>query len=113
VNYPIRELCGACLADDLHWQALDGEGSVQSLTELHYSLEEDYARHLPWRVASVKLDCGPVALAHLEPGASLQDRVTLRIMSDRHGNLMLVAIGKGSDNVTDWLESIDFREDSS
>ena len=111
VNYPSRELCGNCLADALHWQAVDAEGTVQSLTELHYSLEEDYAQRLPWRVASVKLDCGPIALAHLEPGVSLMDRVIVRVVSDRYGNPMLAALDSSSDNVADWLETIDFRED--
>jgi uncharacterized OB-fold protein len=112
VNYPVRELCGNCLADALRWQAVDAAGTVQSLTELHYSLESDYAHHLPWRVASVKLDCGPVALAHLQPGVSVQDRVTLRPLCDRRGNRMLIALADNSHETAPWLAIIDFREDS-
>jgi uncharacterized OB-fold protein len=112
VNYPARELCGACLSDTLDWQLVDDGGTVQSLTALHYSLESDYADKLPWQVASVKMDCGPVALAHLAPGVSLQDRVILRIMSDQHNNRMLVALGEDRQSATDWLASIEFREDS-
>ena len=112
VNYPARELCGSCLADALHWQAVDATGTVQSLTELHYSQENEYTQHLPWRVASVKLDCGPVALAHLQPGVLPQDRVTLRPLCDRHGNRMLVALGDNSQEAAAWLAIIHFREDS-
>lgn len=112
VNYPSRELCGACLADELGWQVVNGQGTVQSLTELHYSLEEDYAQSLPWRVASVRLDCGPVALAHLGPSAVLQERVTLRVISDPHGNLMLVALGESPGENDAWLKTVNFREDS-
>ena len=112
VNYPPRELCGACLADGLGWQLVNSQGTVQSLTELQYSLEEDYARSLPWRVASVKLDCGPIALAHLGPSAVVQDRVTLRVMSDPHGNLMLVALGESQGETDAWLETVNFQEDS-
>ena len=112
VNYPVRELCGNCLADALHWQAVDAGGTVQSLSELHYSLETAYTNHLPWRVASVKLDCGPVALAHLQPGVELQDRVALRPLCDRHGSRMLVALGDDSSEAAAWLAIINFREDS-
>ena len=112
VNYPSRELCGNCLADDLGWQAVNAAGTVQSLTELHYSLENHYQQHLPWPVASVKLDCGPVALAHLQPGTPLLERVSLRVLSDRDGNRMLVALRNGTDSASSWLETINFREDS-
>ena len=66
INYPVRELCGNCLADSLVWQSVDGAGTVQSLTALHYPLEKNFSHHLPWRIASVKLDAGPVAFAHLQ-----------------------------------------------
>lgn len=109
VNYPPRELCGACLADELVWQKVDNLGVVQACTDLHYSLEPDYADHLPWRVASVALACGPIALAHLQPGVVEGTEVTVRIVEDRHGNRMLAAVepaGAGAD----WLASIQFKE---
>jgi uncharacterized OB-fold protein len=112
VNYPARELCGNCLADDLHWQPVDNGGTVQSVTELHYSLEQDYSNHLPWRVASVKLDCGPVVLAHLQPDVSLGDTVRLNVRSDRQGSRMLVALGDDLDDAAAWLSTINFREGS-
>ena len=110
VNYPPRELCGECLSDALHWRTVDSRGSVQSLTELQYSLESDYAQHLPWRVASVKLDCGPIALVHLHPQLSLNDDVELTVISDRHGNRMLAAMPPDATSRQSWLESINFRE---
>ena len=114
VNYPPRELCGACLADDLAWTRVDNLGAVQACTELHYSLEPDYADQLPWRVASVLLACGPVVLAHLQPGVGEGAEVAVRIVEDRHGNRMLAAIdpqqaGAGAD----WLAGIHFKECSS
>jgi hypothetical protein len=108
-NYPRRELCGDCLADALDWQPVDPNGTVQSLTELHYSLEDDYAAHLPWRVGSVKLDCGPVAFAHLAPGVESGQRVALCPFLDKYHNRMLVALGP--DSPAEWLEAINFRED--
>ena len=112
VNYPPRELCGACLADGLAWKAVDSAGVVQACTELHYSLEQDYADHLPWRVASVLLACGPVVLAHLQPGVVEGAGVTVHIVEDRHGNRMLAAV-EPSGAGADWLASIQFKECSS
>ena len=116
VNYPPRELCGHCLADALQWQAVGDGGTVQSLTALHYSLEPDYAGQLPWTVASIALDCGPVAFAHLQPGIDAAARVTIRIAQDRAGNRMLCALSPDSGSRADgnaWLQSIKFKESTS
>lgn len=106
VNYPSRELCGSCLADALQWRPVADSGVVQTLTELHYSLEPGYAAHLPWPIASVRLDCGPVAFAHLQPGLDLGTRVTLRIVADGNGNHMLAALSADGPDTT-WLERIE------
>lgn len=110
VNYPSRELCGNCLADGLQWQPVADRGVVQTLTELHYSLEPDYAAHLPWPVASVQLDCGPIAFAHLQPGLDVEAQVTLRVMADSHGNPMLVALSTDEPGAAEWLNKIQFEE---
>jgi uncharacterized OB-fold protein len=113
VNYPPRELCGSCLADALDWRTVDDTGTVQTLTELHYSLEPQYAENLPWPVASVKLDCGPVAFAHLQPGTAINSRVTLRVIRDRNGNRMLAAMQEHTGEATDWLTTSGFQEEDS
>jgi uncharacterized OB-fold protein len=109
VNYPSRELCGHCLADALRWQPVADGGVVQTLTELHYSLEPAYAAQLPWPVASVKLDCGPIAFAHLQPGLAVSSRVTVRILADDSGNNMLVAHAANDAATAAWLEKIQFN----
>ena len=58
VNYPARELCGNCLADSLQWQRVDNTGTVLSIAQLHYSLEPEYAEHLPWTVVGAAHDPG-------------------------------------------------------
>ncbi len=111
INYPMRELCGNCLADELSWQAASGAGMVQSLTELHYPLEDNFSSKLPWRVGSIKLDTGPVAFAHLQPGLGYNDRVELSIAKDPSNNYMLVATAEGL-LAASWLGSINFTEAS-
>ena len=110
VNYPSRELCGNCLADSLQWQRVENTGSVQSTAQLHYSLEPEYAEHLPWAVANIKLDCGPVVLAHLQAGIMSGARVTLKIVQDQGLNRMLVASGDDSESTSAWLEAVNFKE---
>ena len=114
VNYPPRELCGGCLGDSLSWRPVPAGGTVQSLTALHYSLEPCYGEHLPWRVGSVRLDCGPIAFAHLQPDLGIEARVTLRIASDRAGNRMLVALAESGpkEAAQAWLARINFTEET-
>ena len=113
VNYPARELCGNCLADALQWRPVKDTGAVQSITELQYSLEQAYTAHLPWHVASIQLDCGPTALAHLVPGIAIGSPVQLKVVQDEQGNRMLLALG-GDDAAqqaaTNWLTEVQFTE---
>jgi uncharacterized OB-fold protein len=111
VNYPPRELCGGCLADALSWQPVDDNGTVQSLSELHYSLEPRYAEKLPWAIASVRLACGPIVISHLLPGVAVGTEVRLRPVVDTAGTVMLLAAGRDSDRaLSNWLAATDFRE---
>jgi uncharacterized OB-fold protein len=113
INYPPRELCGNCLADSLQWQRVDNTGTVQSVAQLHYSLEHEYAEHLPWTVASIKLNCGPVVLAHVQPDIISGATVKLKLVQDCAANRMLVATGDDSDSeklASAWLEAVNFKE---
>lgn len=68
VQYPPRELCSRCLGDALVWRPTPGSGRLVSSLELHHSLWEYFKRRMadkPWPVASVRLDCGVIAFAHL------------------------------------------------
>jgi uncharacterized OB-fold protein len=113
VNYPVRELCGNCLADALQWQPVTDTGTVQSITELHYSLEPAYTGHLPWSIASIQLDCGPIVLAHLVPGIEIGSPVKLQVVQDTSGNRMLLALGRddaATRLASRWLEQVQFKE---
>ena len=65
VQYPPREACRVCLSHRLDWRAQDGGGELVSETPLHHSNELFYRERMPWRLGMVKLDCGPVIVAHL------------------------------------------------
>ncbi len=113
VNYPPRELCGHCLADALQWQQTTDTGEVLSVTQLHYSLEDNYLPYLPWSVGSIKLHCGPVVLAHLQPGLASGAAVIVRPVRDPQANIMLAATaldGITTGTASSWLASINFSE---
>ncbi len=76
VQYPPRERCGHCLADALVWQGISGEATLLAVSALSHSLEPWFGERLPWAVGSLRLDAGPVVIAHLaasgaQPGARL------------------------------------------
>lgn len=79
VQYPRREICRHCLSAALRLSAVSGKGLVYALSELRHSLDPLFRRRLPWRIATVKLGCGPVIIAHAHHDIKLNDQV--RVLS--------------------------------
>ncbi|CAM4243924.1 Zn-ribbon domain-containing OB-fold protein [Kerstersia similis] len=94
VQYPPRDVCVACLDGTLDWQDVATGARLVSCTTLHHSHFPYFQARLPWRIAMVRLDCGPAAVVHVdevckgEPGERLT--VTLR----RDGGGMAVLFGQ-------------------
>lgn len=93
VSWPPREICPACLSDDLVWQDVARGGEVLAETTLRHSMSDYYLQHLPRRVVSVKLDAGPVVLAHAASDA-IADGGRVRVFArlDRAGEAVLGAV---------------------
>lgn len=93
VQYPAREACHRCLSPDLRWRGQSGEGELICETVLHHSHDPYFRDRLPWRLGMVRLDCGPVVLAHLharvEPAPR---RVRILARLDKVGQAALVAV---------------------
>jgi uncharacterized OB-fold protein len=96
--YPPREGCSNCLSVQLEWQEQAGEGELIAETTLHHSYNAFFREHLPWRIGTVKLDAGPVVIAHVhkacEP-APTRVRVSARV--DRAGQAVLIAFPEQSE----------------
>ncbi|MEP7247383.1 MAG: zinc ribbon domain-containing protein [Gammaproteobacteria bacterium] len=92
VLYPPREGCSNCLSVNLDWRPQSGEGELIADTAIHHSHNAYFKERLPWRIGTVKLDAGPVVIAHLhrdcEPPPS-KVQVSARI--DQAGQAVLVA----------------------
>lgn len=78
-HYP-RYLCTRCGATDLGWSPSEGTGVVDTYTVVHRAPRDGV--EVPYVVARVRLDDGPVLLSNLVacvPGAvRIGDRLTLR-----------------------------------
>jgi uncharacterized OB-fold protein len=66
VQYPPRDACHRCLAVELEWTVQSGAGRMISETTLFHSHLARFKDQLPLRIGLVQLQCGPVALAHVE-----------------------------------------------
>ena len=92
--YPPRETCPVCLSDDIAWRPWSRRGTVLAASELRHSLTDFFRARLPWRYGSVKLDDGPVVMAHLAPGLSAGMATTMTLRLDAAGQAVFVA-GEG------------------
>jgi uncharacterized OB-fold protein len=92
VQYPPRNVCVNCLDSDLNWQPVSAEGKVLASNQLHSSVEEYYQEGIPFELASVKLNAGPVVLACNSIDATAGDQVRVLGEQDEHGNLLLRAL---------------------
>jgi uncharacterized OB-fold protein len=92
VDYPLRELCANCLSERLEWKAVEPLGRVLATTTLHRSNLPYFRPQLPLRLASIKLDAGPVVLAFLDAAAvAAEARVRVRTRTDEAGSASLAA----------------------
>lgn len=92
VQYPPRDVCGRCLSAELRWQDTPDTGLVLAETRIHASPDPYFRDRLPWRAGSVRLDAGPTAICHLHGDVARGDRVRLRLMLDRAGRGVMVAL---------------------
>ena len=92
VQYPPRERCGNCLDDALVVAPVACGATVLATTELQHSLEPWFAARVPWTIASLQLDAGPIAIVHIEPRhGRVGARVRVATARDAGGAWCLVA----------------------
>jgi len=93
VQYPPREACQNCLSLRLDWKEQSPAGELLSNTVLHHSNDLFFRERLPWRLGLVKLDCGPMVVAHLhERVAAAPCRVVVAAKLDRAGQAVMAAL---------------------
>lgn len=96
VQYPPAEFCRDCLGDALDWRQVAADGVLLAETTLHRSTSRYFEARAPGRIGTVRLDAGPVVVAHLGPGAeAVGDRVRLVNRLDDAGQAVFIALGAG------------------
>lgn len=113
VSWPPREVCAICWSDAFEWRKASGAGVILAATTLHVSYEPFFRERLPWRVAVVRLDDGPVAYAHLHYLVVEGDAAKIEAHTDYRGRgvfLALPRIGWGADSDPRLFELISTRE---
>jgi len=92
VQYPPRELCVACLADQLEWRIAPSEAGVLLATSLlHHSHADEFRDALPLRVGVVQLDAGPSVICFLDANCVVATRVRITARNDAEGRAVLSA----------------------
>lgn len=89
IRFPPTNYCGQCLSDDFQWMRAQGGGKVWSWVRFHRSYYKDMADRVPYIVALIQLDEGPMMASTVtnEDGGDLVcgARVELEFGSARDG----------------------------
>jgi uncharacterized protein len=64
-QFPPQVLCRACLAEELDWTATSGQATVYSFVVQHRPATPAFVDDLPYVVAVVELDEGPLLLTNI------------------------------------------------
>jgi NAD(P)-dependent dehydrogenase (short-subunit alcohol dehydrogenase family)/uncharacterized OB-fold protein len=92
VLYPPRSACAKCLSHRLEWREVDGAGELLADNMLHHSNELYYRERVPLRLGTVRLNAGPILLAHLHGDCAAPSPVRVRVHLDRSGQAALIAL---------------------
>ena len=62
---PQKEICDACLGEDLEWSPSAGKGSIYSFVVMHQLLNPAFKDEVPYNVIVVEMDEGPRLISNL------------------------------------------------
>lgn len=90
--YP-RSFCPDCQTSDVAWETMSGTGTVYSYSITRAGVGKKWREHLPFVVAYVQLDEGPIVLTNIvdtDPDSiSIGDAVTAVFDDNGHGHAIL------------------------
>ncbi len=92
VPYPPRDACPRCLSARLTFGDVDPNGRLIAETTIRVSTDPYFRERMPWRVGTVKLDAGPVIVAHLHGDTVEGERVKLVLKLDKSGSAVMLAL---------------------
>ncbi|MGA7489581.1 MAG: OB-fold domain-containing protein [Xanthobacteraceae bacterium] len=65
LRYPAGAVCPDCLAAEAQWQAVSGRGKVFSFVVFHRAYHPAWEGKVPYNVALIELDEGPIMLSNV------------------------------------------------
>jgi NAD(P)-dependent dehydrogenase (short-subunit alcohol dehydrogenase family)/uncharacterized OB-fold protein len=92
IVYPPRDACPTCLSPRLPYRDVDAGGTLVAETTVRVSTDPYFRERMPWRVGTVKLDAGPVLVAHLHGDVTEGGRVRLELKLDKSGSPVAIAL---------------------
>lgn len=90
--YPPRDACPYCLSADLAFRDVDPRGTVLVETTVRVSTDPYFRERLPWRLGTVRLDAGPLVVAHLHGDVAEGQRTRLALKLDKGGAPVMLAL---------------------
>jgi NAD(P)-dependent dehydrogenase (short-subunit alcohol dehydrogenase family)/uncharacterized OB-fold protein len=92
VIYPPRDACPSCLSARIPFRDVDPAGTLVAETTVRTSTEPYFRERTPWRIGTVRLDAGPVIVAHLHGDVTEGERVRLELKLDKSGSAVAMAL---------------------
>jgi NAD(P)-dependent dehydrogenase (short-subunit alcohol dehydrogenase family)/uncharacterized OB-fold protein len=92
VIYPPRDACPSCLSARLPYRDVESGGTLIAETTVRVSPDPYFRERVPWRVGTVKLDAGPMVVAHLHDDTREGARVRLALKLDKSGAPVMIAL---------------------
>jgi NAD(P)-dependent dehydrogenase (short-subunit alcohol dehydrogenase family)/uncharacterized OB-fold protein len=92
IVYPPRDACPRCLSPRLPYRQVDPRGTLLAQTTVRVATDPYFRERIPWRIGSVRLDAGPVLLAHLHGDTREGGRVRLELKLDKSGSAVALAL---------------------
>jgi NAD(P)-dependent dehydrogenase (short-subunit alcohol dehydrogenase family)/uncharacterized OB-fold protein len=92
ISYPPRDACPRCLSARLPFRDIDPNGRLIAETTVRVSAHPYFRERMPWRVGTIKLDAGPVIVAHLHGDTVEGARVKLALKLDKSGSAVMLAL---------------------
>ncbi|HMN72851.1 MAG TPA: SDR family oxidoreductase [Rhodoblastus sp.] len=90
--YPPRDACPGCFAPTPPFCDVPDGGVLLAVTTIRTSTDAYYRERMPWRVGTVRLDCGPSVVAHVHGDLNEGDRVAMSLKLDRSGQAVAFAL---------------------
>jgi uncharacterized OB-fold protein len=75
VRFPLDWICPRCLSSQYEWAQLSGRGIVQTFIRFHQAYETSWEDRVPYVVALIELEEGPVMISNVVGEGALDVQV--------------------------------------